>query len=363
MSCKEDEDGFYYDKVKKIRKENFCILGIEELERSCCSSRERPQKVIVPRTVSRNDEESVQFVKAGRRLFSFDCDLYKDSEFWKRDEEEFKKGTVLERNDWRFNRTHQVKEYSWEPSIVDSTPPIPSVDGDRLIKLCENVNGTKENNNAHSEMSNNAKSIQECQERAQPNNVEERCVVVEQENQHAPKMSTPYAEKDTTRGHLHDLSRDCASISAISLATDPITPIAARGRFLSNLDPRKVAFLEPKRSLALKPVVNEEKTFLSSSAIDRALSVSDHSLIIDVDENSVETMNDTQLIAALNKARKRTEGVFKVPDLPKNHSRTQGDLTSTRSRKIRDRVAEPLKSNTAIVNAQTEANGLYCEFF
>lgn len=54
------------------------------------------------------------------------------------------------------------------------------------------MNGTKENNNAHSEMSNNAKSIQECQERAQPNNVEERCVVVEQENQHAPKMSTPY---------------------------------------------------------------------------------------------------------------------------------------------------------------------------
>lgn len=41
----------------------------------------------------------------------------------------------------------------------------------------------------------------------------------------------------------------------------------------------------------------------------------------------------------------------------------EGDLMSTRSRKTRDRVAEPLKSNTAIVNAQTEANGLYCEFF
>uniref|UniRef100_A0A915BNZ0 MSP domain-containing protein n=1 Tax=Parascaris univalens TaxID=6257 RepID=A0A915BNZ0_PARUN len=323
-------------RLETIHEESRILSDdVDEREGSRCSSRERPQRANLAKAICKNDEESVQFVKA-------------DSEFWKRDEEEFKKGTILERNDWRFNRTHQLKEYSWEPSIVDSTPPIPSVDGNRLIKLCENVNGTTERNDAHLEVSNSMKNSQRCEERAQQSSVEERHVVgAVEENQHVPKMSTPYAEKDTTRGHLHDLSRDCASLSAISLATDPITPIAARRRFPNNLDSRKVAFLEPRRSGAPMPVVNEEEALLSSSAIDRALS-----------ENSVETMNDTQLIAALNKARKRTEGIFKVPDLPKYHSRTQGDLTSMRSRKTRDRVAEPLKSNTAIVNAETEANDL-----
>uniref|UniRef100_A0A0M3IE07 Uncharacterized protein n=1 Tax=Ascaris lumbricoides TaxID=6252 RepID=A0A0M3IE07_ASCLU len=68
-------------RLETIHEESRTLSeGIEELERSCCSSRERPQKVNVLKTVSKNDEESVQFVKAGRRLFSFDCDLYKGAQ-------------------------------------------------------------------------------------------------------------------------------------------------------------------------------------------------------------------------------------------------------------------------------------------
>uniref|UniRef100_A0A915AKF2 Uncharacterized protein n=1 Tax=Parascaris univalens TaxID=6257 RepID=A0A915AKF2_PARUN len=135
-----------------------------------------------------------------------------DWEFWKRDEEEFKKGTVLERNDWRFNRTHQLTEYSWEPSIVDSTPLIASVDGNRLIKLCENVNGTTERNDAHLEVNNSMKNSQRCEERAQQSSVEERRIVVADFHRQLPSPTSMHSKtvSSTLRStEIHSTSDRC----------------------------------------------------------------------------------------------------------------------------------------------------------
>ncbi|KHN75341.1 Spindle-defective protein 2 [Toxocara canis] len=302
--------------------------GNEELEKSRISPRQGFGATQVTTVNSKNDENKTEFFKP-------------DAEFWKRDEENFKLATLLEKNDWRFNRTHQEKEHSWEPSIVNSTPPIPPVEGDRLLKFC-NKDTVVMPEEANALLHDGASRIM--QQDVQASSVAERSIVVVPEDQTAPKMSTPYAEKNTTRSHLDDLSRDCASISAISLAPDWTTPVAARSHHLGSIALGKVAFLEPKRSMAFLPVLKEESV-LSSSAIDRALS-----------ESRVGSMNDSQLVAALHKARKRTEEIFKVPDLLRSYSHTQTGATLKENRRIRQRGVEPLRSNTVIANAHTETN-------
>ena len=49
-------------------------------------------------------------------------------------EESYLRRRVLDQDDYRFNRTHQEKENSWEPSIHDSLPPIPAIRKTTLLE-------------------------------------------------------------------------------------------------------------------------------------------------------------------------------------------------------------------------------------
>ncbi|VDK45898.1 unnamed protein product [Anisakis simplex] len=177
---------------------------------------------------------------------------------------------------------------------------------------------------------------------------EERSVVLPSKDMYgSPMTSTPFADHRSKRTNLHDLSRECASISAIAVLPERMPSARAQYSSTRTVENKRVAFLEPKTNMnSISPIIRQN-TLLSSSAIDRALS-----------ESRVVSMNDSQLIAALNNARKRTEHLtFKVPDLIGSNS--QGNaISSTRNiYKHRERVGmEPLRSNNQIENIH-QSNG------
>uniref|UniRef100_A0A0N5AGY1 MSP domain-containing protein n=1 Tax=Syphacia muris TaxID=451379 RepID=A0A0N5AGY1_9BILA len=238
-------------------------------------------------------------------------------------EESYLKSRAIYRDDYRFNKSHQEKENSWEPSIHESALPLPVIQETMLRE--------KLNTNSHISVSDDSTGINESRSNkvAKPKDSNSKCDSSAHKislSDAEPKISTPNAESKSKRERLRNITLNFEDISAIL----PVN--------------NGVACRNEKCSEHLKNFAQEcpQNDVLSYSAINDAIANAG--------------MNDTALLNALFKAKfkfkehslkgmvamlQKNRSFAELPEKPVKNVRITSDLKDTErgvsEKQLRDR--------------------------
>ncbi|VDD91812.1 unnamed protein product [Enterobius vermicularis] len=186
-----------------------------------------------------------------------------------KDQESFMRKCVLDQDDYRFNRTHEEKENSWEPSVHNSLLPLPVISKSALLEKANTDSSLHLAGSPGLRKKGHCKSGEEEQGFKNGETVSK---AVPLPHPAEPKVSTPIAEKESERKPLRNVSFNITDISSI-LGNSTYRPTCS------------------DRLPALQENIDTSHDILTRSEIARAL--------------PDKTMDDSQLVAALLKAQRK----------------------------------------------------------